>query len=497
MSSPRIVSTDRQRIRTRRRETRSAVSSAHLIGICGAGMKAVAELLTGLGWQVTGSDLAQPTAAIRAMQRRGLRIHRGHDGRSLPDDADVVVYSPAIGPDNPERLRAEQRGIPLLSYSQMLGRLMRNGVGVSIAGTHGKSTTTALVASVLTDAGLSPSAVVGAELCCRNRTRPTCGRSPGRAGGWAGDGELFVAESCEYRRSFLDLAPRYACILGIEPDHFDYFTGLDDAVEAFSQFAALLPADGLLLINADCPRAVMAAKRSPARVVTFSSKPGADWWAADLRTSTAGTRFRIFRRDRFFAETALALPGRHNVVNALAAAALCHHLGVSPDSIREGLWSFPGLRRRFETVGSWRGMTLIDDYAHHPTAVAATLRGARERFGRRRIWCAFQPHQVSRTRELMQGFAGSFREADEVLIAPAFAARENVTDEHWTTAAELASRIAAAGQKSRYCPALDRIISTLDHEALPGDVLITMGAGDVDRVHHEFTGRLQRHHPPR
>ncbi len=461
------------------------LSSAHLVGICGSGMKALAEMLCGLGWRVTGSDLQHHSPTARAMQQRGLRIHQGHHDHYLPKDTGVLVYSPAVSPSNPELRRAAQLHIPALSYSQMLGRLMRDRIGISIAGTHGKSTTSAMTATILSDAGLAPSAVVGAELCGRG------------VSGWAGDGELFVVESCEYRRSFLDLHPKFAVISGVEPDHFDCYHNFEETKSAFADFAAQVAGDGVLLVRGDCPASVAVAKSASAEVFTFSQEPGSDWWMTDLRRTSTGTRFRVFLGGWFFAEISLRIPGRHNQMNALAAAALSHLAGASAADIRESLRDFRGVRRRFEQVGSWRGVTLIDDYAHHPTAVAATLETAREQFDKRRIWCAFQPHQVSRTQALMDDFATCFWRADEILIAPIFAAREELDEEPETTARELTARISGGDSRARFCPSLDQMIATLEDEVRPGDVLITMGAGDIDRVPHEFTRRLQRNHPPR
>ncbi len=458
------------------------VSAAHLVGICGAGMKALAEMLTGLGWSVTGSDLARPNPTIEALERRGLRVHFGHQETFVPPDADVLVYSPAVAADNPERQIAARLGIRQLSYSQMLGELMRTRVGVSIAGTHGKSTTTAMTACILTDAGLKPSAIVGAELC-------ELGKS-----GWAGEGELFVVESCEYQRSFLDLSPRHAAILGIEPDHFDCFATTNDMQSAFASFAGLIAQEGTLLVRGDCAASLDAARSTRARVETFGLEHGANWWGTDLRQTNWGMRFRIFHNGEFFAEVPLQLSGRHNALNALSAAALAHAAGASANAIRESLSGFRGIRRRYEEIGSFRGITIIDDYAHHPTAVRTTLESARQQFGGRRIWCAFQPHQISRTRSLMNQFCESFSAADEILIAPIYAARENPASPAEETAQELVRGIAASGVAARFCPSLDRIIATIDDEARPGDVLITMGAGDIDRVYHEFARRLQRHH---
>jgi UDP-N-acetylmuramate--alanine ligase len=483
MTSPQFITAKRSQTAPRIPRLSSDASTAHLIGVCGSGMRALAELLIGLGWRVTGSDLTAPSSStLRAMQKRGLRFHRGHDDRFLPRDVDVVVHSPAVGTTNPERQLAHRLRIPVLSYSQMLGLLMENGVGVAIAGTHGKSTTTAMVAAILTESGLSPSAVIGAELKDRKDS------------GWVGKGDLFVVESCEYQNSFLDLKPQYACILGIEPDHFDCFASLDDLTEAFARFSGQVASSGVLLVNADCTESMTASQRAESSVVTFSRHPGADWWAADLRSTDAGTRFRVFRREEFFAEIEVAVPGEHNVTNALAAIAVSHHAGASVEAIRECLWQFTGIKRRFDHIGSYRGVTLIDDYAHHPTAVAATLQTARAKFGRRRIWCAFQPHQSSRTAALMSEFSSSFGDADEILIAPTFAARESVGDESETTAEQLAGEIVGGGQNARFCGSLDRVVATLDDEAQPGDVLITMGAGDINRVQNELTRRLQRHH---
>jgi len=457
--------------------------TAHLVGVCGSGMRALAELLTDLGCRVSGSDLQRPSGTLAAMQKRGLRVHRGHCDRFLANDAEVLVYSPAVGPNNPERQQARRLNIAQMSYSEMLGFLMRDRIGVSIAGTHGKSTTTAMTATILCDAGTGPSVVVGAELCGRG------------ASGWAGSGSLFVVESCEYKRSFLDLHPRYAAILGIEPDHFDCYPTLADSADAFGNFAAQVAEDGMLLVRADCRAAVQSAASASCPIATFSCDAEADWRATDLRPAGRGTRFRVFHKGLFIAELSLQVAGMHNVQNALAATALCHSIGVSPGEIRESLAGFGGVKRRYEQVGSWRGVTLIDDYAHHPTAVRATLETARAQFGQRRIWCAFQPHQDSRTAALMGDFALSFSPADEILVAPTYAARESLAAED--TAAELAERIKSANSRGRYCPSLDRIVATLEDEARPGDVLITMGAGDIDRVHHEFTRRLQRHHSRR
>lgn len=457
----------------------SRLRSAHLVGICGAGMKALAEFLEASGVTVTGSDAQESHPVIEAMQQRGLRVHGGHRDAFLPTDADVLVHSVAVGPDNAERKLAASRGVPQLSYSEMLGRIATGRNGIGVAGTHGKSTTTAMVATILGEAGREPSAIIGAELCGLGTS------------GWAGTGDDLVVEACEYRRSFLDIPVRHATILGVESDHFDYFADLDDLSAAFGEFASRVDAKGRLVVRGGCPLARVAATKATAEVVTFGTEPGADWWITDPRPGLEGTWYRVFQRGGFFGDVLLRVPGTHNALNAVAAIALCDGLGVDKPAISNALAEFPGIKRRFETVASWRGITIVDDYAHHPTEVAATLQAARQRFGARRVWCAFQPHQVSRLRELMPQFAGSFGEADRVLVAPVFAAREKVGDESLAASGELAERLVRAGVVARPCTSLDQIVATIDDEAAPGDVLITMGAGDVDLVHHEFARRLR------
>ena len=485
-------------------------------------MKALAELLDGLGWHLSGSDLSPATAAIEALARRGLRFHQGHSAAHVPLDVECLVYSPAVGVENPERIEAARRGVSQWSYSQMVGRLMQTRTGVCIAGTHGKSTTTAMVGWVLIHAGRDPSVLVGAELgddplrtfSERGGVTPVLQRAaksaePGglrrpapkveggadaqvaartaelsdtHRSGWAGAGELFVVESCEFQRSFLDFQPRYAAILSVEPDHFDCFADLASVVQAFEEFALRVSPDGALVVRGNCQAALDSVRQARAKVVSFGVSSNCDWLVDDIRHAPEGERFRAVCRGQAWGEVELNLHGDHNVQNALAAVALCAEIGLSAEEIIAGLRSFPGIRRRFEVVGEWDGITRVNDYAHHPTAVRATLKTAREVFGSRRIWCAFQPHQVSRTLALMDEFSGSFDEADEVLIAPVFAARECVTDEPVRASQELARRIAARGVPARFVESLDRIVATVEDAARPGDVLIAMGAGDIERI---------------
>ncbi|MGE0374428.1 MAG: UDP-N-acetylmuramate--L-alanine ligase [Planctomycetaceae bacterium] len=462
-----------------KRTTPLRIRDAHLVGIGGSGMQGLAELLSGFRVRVTGSDQHIPPHLFWSMHRRGLRASQGHAASHLPQEADVLIYSPAVPHENPERREAERRGVPQLSLSEALGRIMANRSGVSVAGTHGKTSTTALLGHVLEAAGESPSVLTGGEILGRG------------VSGRAGSGPLFVVESCEYRGHFLNLTPRHMILTNLEADHFDCFGTLEESIDVFRQFAARLPADGTLLVNYDSPTALEAVQGTKARVQSFGSRAGADWWLGGLQPSGRGWRFQVFRRAKLFGVFDLPLPGRHNVLNSLAVVAMCHRLGVKRRMIAEGLRSFRGVRRRFEVLGSWRGMTLVDDYAHHPTAIRVTLRTAREAFPRRRIWCVFQPHQISRTRALFADFVRSLSRADRVLVSPVFAARESGSDDQSRLSVRMADRIRRLGTPAQFVDSLDRIISTIETEAAPGDVLLILGAGDVDRIGHDLLQRPQ------
>ena len=477
-----------------------APRSAHLVGIGGAGMKALAELLTGQGWRVTGSDSKQ-SETLSQMRKLGWRVHTGHDDSFLPAETSLLIHSSAVEAANAERIEASRRGIPQRSLSVMLGELMASKIGVAVAGTHGKSTTTAMVATLLKVAGRRPSAYLGAEFCATGRSA------------LAGPGEHFVVEACEYRRNFLALQPRHALLLGIESDHFDCFADAEAYAAAFREFVGNIPNDGTLVARGDCAITREILREAKCRCVTYSGdmatgQPDCDYRSADVRPVAGGSRFRVFHAGEFLAEVTLRVGGKHNVANALAATALCRELGLSASEIRDGLWEFTGIRRRFEMAGSWRGRTLVDDYAHHPTAVRAVLDACREQFPGRRICCVFQPHQVSRTTALIDSFAESLTRADATLVLPVFRAREDglvpepavpgltvPSDDHAVTLSRrLAKMVSSAGRPAEFLPSLDLVPDAVDHVSRPGDVLVTLGAGDIDRVHHEFSRRLRRHH---
>jgi UDP-N-acetylmuramate--alanine ligase len=450
---------------------------AHLVGIAGAGMQALAEVLLGQGWRLTGSDLAPQGAAW--LSGSGVSVDCGHLADHLPADAELVVYSDAVPADNPERRRAAELGVRQLSYPAMLGRLMAGGTGLAVAGTHGKSTTTTLAGEILSAAKLAPTVICGAAPLGRN------------SGGRYGTGRFVLVEACEYRSNFLHLAPQVAVLLGIEHDHFDCFPAFDQVEAAFAQFVQRVPRDGVILAHAGCPATLRAVRQALCRVVTFGLGAAADWRADRVRAARGRYAFRITHRGRRVADVKLQIPGSHNVVNALAAAALAGELGVDGEAISQGLTQFAGLRRRLETLGSWREIVLLDDYAHHPTEIAAALKTVRERFPGRRIWCIFQPHQASRTRFLLDEFAASLHNADRVAVADIYRAREAPGEPAEVTAGELAARLRQRGGPVLDVHGTEQIIEQVDAELAAGDVLITLGAGDIRKVGDAFVERLR------
>jgi UDP-N-acetylmuramate--alanine ligase len=453
------------------------VRQAHLIGVAGAGMQAMAEVMLARGWKVNGSDLDPQRAGW--LWPSGVRAFRGHSADHISDDIDLVVYSDAVGPENVERRRAAELGIKQLSYPMMLGELMQGRIGLAVAGTHGKSTTTALTEAILMAADLDPTVVAGGTPLGRD------------SGGRRGRGRHVLVEACEYRHNFLHLSPKAAVLLGIEHDHFDCFATLDEVEAAYAQFANRLPANGVLLADAGCPATIRIARQSGRRVVTFGLDPAADWHAAEISSEGGRYSFQLFASGRAVGSIALRIAGRHQVVNALAAAALASQAGADDEAVVAGLNSFRGLRRRLERVGPWHGALWLDDYAHHPTAVRATLATVREMFPSRRLWCIFQPHQASRTRRLLDEFAASLQNADRVAIAEVVAAREPRLPADDGLADELDCRTRSLGATVLVGRELGEIGRAVAGEIAHGDVVLTLGAGDIRNVWHAAAGRIR------
>jgi len=449
---------------------------AHLVGIAGSGMRSLADVLLGLGWKLSGSDPA--AADLTHLAATGVRLAAHHDADNLPPTADMVVHSDAVPADNPELCRAAERGIERLSYFEMLGRMMTARRGLAVAGTHGKSTTTAMASDILVGAGLDPTVVLGAT-------------GLGQAsGGRAGRGKHMLVEACEYRANFLHLRPQRAVILGIEPDHFDCYDSPAALERAFARLARSIPDDGLLIARHDCQTTRRVAAEAGCRTETFGLDEHGDWSAVGLRCRLGRYDFQIRHRGRPFCRVRLKVPGRHNVLNALAAAALGWSCGVGPDRIGRALGRFAGLHRRLESLGCWRGVPLLDDYAHHPTEVSATLDTMREMYPEGRICCVFQPHQVCRTERLLDELAASLHNADMVVVADIFRAREPGPRPGEVAAADLARLVGLGGSEVADVHDTESIVQLLETCLLPGDVLVTMGAGDIRKLYHGIDERI-------
>jgi len=450
---------------------------AHFVGIAGSGMRSLAAVLLGWGWYVSGSDTAPES--VRFLAARGAKIHAGHASHYLPSGSDVLIYSDAVPESNPERRRAAELGIPTQSYFQVLGRLMSGTRGIAVAGTHGKSTVTAMLADLLVQAGLDPAVVFGATPIGQ-----ACGGKPGK-------GQVTLVEACEYRSNFLHLRPTHAIILNIEPDHFDCFASFAQLRQAFARFAASVPQHGLLIVPDYLSLEWLGESGVSCGVESFGLGPQAHWSARDLVADQGRFRFIISRAGKRLCQVRLQVPGRHNVLNALAAASLAWHQGVSPEQIASGLSKFSGLHRRLENVGTRGQVIFVDDYAHHPTEVTAGLLTLRAMFPGRRLWCVFQPHQASRTQHLLDEFAQSLQNADRVAVAEVFRAREAPRRPGEVTAADLAQRARKAGAWVAPVHTPDRIVRLLEADLAPGDVLVTMGAGDIGKICHAFVDRLR------
>ncbi|HET6427008.1 MAG TPA: UDP-N-acetylmuramate--L-alanine ligase [Phycisphaerae bacterium] len=449
----------------------------HLIGIGGCGMRALAELLIGRGAVISGSD-SVPSAALGRLTEAGARVHVGQQAENLPDQLDLVVHSAAIHESNPELLAARARGCEVLKYSQMLGRLMSDRCGVAVAGTHGKSTTTGMVAYSLVSAGKSPSYVVGA----------TVGQLGGPSG--VGEGPHFVVEACEYDRSFLNLQPTLAAILNIDDDHLDCFQDLEAIVEAFRAFAAKVPPHGVLVVNGDDREAIKAVREPACEVQTFGLSPRSRWLAANLNSRQGRYAFDVLLDGREFCRAELKLAGLHQVYNALAAAALLHHAGLTGDQIAAGLGGYEGAHRRMTLKGQPGGITVLDDYAHHPTEIQATLRAIRDQYRPRRLWCVFQPHQHSRTRFLLKDFARSFSMADEVIVPDIYFVRDSERERDHISSADLVAQIGLGGGRAVYLKEFADIVEHLSGALTPGDLVVTMGAGNIWEVADDIVRRL-------
>jgi UDP-N-acetylmuramate--alanine ligase len=454
----------------------------HLVGIGGIGLSAIARVLHGWGYTVSGSD-REPTALTQALANEGIVVYAGHQAEQI-GEADLVVVSSAVPADNPEVLEATRRGVPVLKRDEFLGELTAGKTTIAVAGTHGKTTTSAMISWILVEAGLDPTFVVGGVL----QNLGTNAR--------AGQGPHFVIEADEYDRTFLGLKPSVAVITILEHDHPDCYPTFEEMRAAFDRFARRLVPGGLLVVCGEDDEALHLAGQptEPAleepvqqrRIQTYGLDRNWDWRADGVQLGNSAA-FEVWHGAQRLGTCALQVPGRHNVLNALAALAASTGVGVDFGTAAAALTCYRGTERRFQLKGQVAGVTVVDDYAHHPTEIRVTVAAARLKYPGRPLWAVFQPHTYSRTAALLEGFAQAFDQADHVLVTDIYAAREqNVLG---VSGADLVARM--NHPSARYVEGLAPAAETLLAEVRPGDLVVTLGAGDVFLVGERLLERLQ------
>jgi len=451
---------------------------AHFIGIGGIGMSGIAEILLSLGMKVSGSDLRRGPVTDR-LTTLGAVVFEGHAAANVLG-ATVVVTSSAVGAANPEVLEAHARKIPVIQRAEMLAELMRLKYGIAIAGMHGKTTTTSMVASVLAAGGLDPTVVVGGRVDALGSNARL------------GTTQYLVAEADESDRSFLKLSPILAVVTNLDREHMDCYKDMADVERAFLAFMDKVPFYGAVTACIDNPQLAAILPRSRRRVFTYGTAPEADFRleflvAGDVSPDQARfARFNVVSKDGPMGPFELHVPGRHNVLNATAAVAIARQLEVPVDKIVEGLDNFRGVDRRFQQRGQARGITVVDDYGHHPTEIRATLAAARE-CGHKRVFVVFQPHRYTRTKDLLEEFSGAFRDADTVVVLPIYAASEEPIP--GVTAESLVSRI--QGPAVYFAPEFGAAVKLVASQVHEGDLILTLGAGNVSQLAPQIIAALE------
>jgi len=447
------------------------VQRIHFVGIGGIGMSGIAEVLVNLGYQVGGSDLKE-SATTERLRGLGVSIHIGHDAQCL-QDAQVVVISSAVKADNPEVLAAHTAKIPVIPRGEMLAELMRMKYGIAVAGSHGKTTTTSMVAQVLSQGGIDPTIVIGGKLGAIG-SNAKLGKSP-----------FLVAEADESDGSFLMLTPTIAVITNIDREHLDHYKDLDEIKDAFVAFGNKVPFYGSVFACIDCPHVASILPRLKRQVRTYGTNPQVDIRALDLRQEGCRTHFKVRAFGQDLGSFSLGIPGDHMVLNALATIGVALEMGIERENIQASLASFTGADRRFQKKGERKGVLVVDDYGHHPTEIAATLAAARKGYPDRRIVVAFQPHRYTRTLALLDEFGRAFFDADVVVITDIYAASEAPIP--GVTGRTLQEAILAQGQReAHYVPRIEDLPQALDRLTVSGDLLMTFGAGSITNVGPQF-----------
>jgi len=453
---------------------RSRQPRIHFVGVGGIGMSGIAEVLLNLGYAVSGSDLKE-SEITRRLASLGGRIHRGHAAAHV-EGADVVVISSAVRRDNPEVVEARARKVPVIPRAEMLAELMRLKHGVAIAGSHGKTTTTSMAAHLLAFAGLDPTAVVGGKVNAFGSNAKL------------GKGEYMVVEADESDGSFLHFSPTIAVVTNIDPEHLDHWGTPEALRRGFLDFVNRVPFYGLAILCLDHPTVQSLIPELEKRFVTYGEAPQADYRASGIEVRGPRVSFEAAKRGQPLGRFEVGMVGRHNALNALAVVALADEMGVPTETIRAGLAAFAGVQRRFTVRGEAAGITVVDDYGHHPAEVKATLRGAREAYGRR-VVCVFQPHRYTRTRDLLAEFTTAFNDADVLVLADVYAAGEEPIP--GVSGAALAEAVRACGHRDVvFVPERAELARAARARLRPGDIVLTLGAGDVTQVGPEILALL-------
>ncbi|WP_029232276.1 UDP-N-acetylmuramate--L-alanine ligase [Butyrivibrio sp. VCB2006] len=452
----------------------------YFMGIGGISMSGLAQILIEENFKVSGSDNKE-SDITRALEKKGVKIFYGQKAENIEaaGDIDVVVYTAAVHPDNPEFAAAKAANLPMLTRAELLGQIMKEyDLPVAIAGTHGKTTTTSMLSKILLEADTDPTLSIGGIFKDINGNIRV------------GKSEYFVTEACEYTNSFLSFFPKISVISNIDADHLDFFKDLDDIRHSFRKFAQLLPADGTLVINGDIDNVKEITDGLSCSIVTYGSKDSFDYYPTDITYNEQGNpSFVAHLPGGETLDISLAVPGIHNVYNALASIAVANILGISKEHMISALSLFGGTSRRFEHKGEIGGVTIIDDYAHHPTEIKATLTAA-QNYPHNKIWCVFQPHTYTRTKALLNEFAEALSLADHVVLADIYAAREK--DNLGISSRTLRDKIVGLGHECNYFPTIENfseIEKFLLQNCTKGDLLITMGAGDVVKIGDELLGK--------
>ena len=449
----------------------------YFIGIGGISMSGLAHILEDKGFKISGSD-AKESAMTKALEDMGIKVFYGQKKENLDacGDIDAVVYTAAVHPDNPEFIAANEKNIPLLTRAELLGQIMKEyELPVAISGTHGKTTTTSMISKVLLEANMDPTLSIGGIF------KDIGGNIR------VGQSKYFVTEACEYTNSFLSFFPKVSIVLDIDADHLDFFKDLDDIRNSFKKFCNLLPDDGTLIINSDIDNMEEITEGLSCNIITYGSKDSSDYYPSDITYDEfANASFTINRKNKAPIQIKLSVPGEHNVYNAIAAVAACDLMGVDPEYMIKALREFTGTNRRFEHKGVVDGVTIVDDYAHHPTEIKATLSAA-QNYPHKTLWCVFQPHTYTRTKALMHEFAEALSLADKVVLADIYAARE--TDHLGISSRTLQEEIKSLGHDCYYFPSFEEIEKFLLQNCTKDDLLITMGAGDVVKIGENLLGK--------